>query len=113
MRRPELAGARLVIDGTGLGRPVLDLLRSSGLDPVAVTITGGRNVTGGRRRLGVPKRDLINAVLLSLEAGKLKIAADIKHADHLRAELMECGRRSAPLEMTDTKPAPGSMMISF
>ena len=34
----------LVIDATGVGRPVRDMMRDAGLDPVAVTITGGRDI---------------------------------------------------------------------
>src|SRR5439155_9551667 len=35
----------LVVDQTGVGRPVVDLLIAAGLRPIAVTITGGDTVT--------------------------------------------------------------------
>src|SRR3712207_876281 len=39
---PPLRGhTRLVLDATGVGRPVLDLVRSVGLAPIPVLITGG------------------------------------------------------------------------
>jgi hypothetical protein len=42
-RDPEL-----VVDATGVGRPVVDHLRAAGLQPIAITITGGDLVAPGR-----------------------------------------------------------------
>lgn len=68
MARPELRGrSQLIVDATGVGRPVLDMLRSSELQPVAVTIHGGAKVQGSRRAPRVPKRDLVNCVLVALQ----------------------------------------------
>ena len=63
MATPALRGATLIVDATGVGRPVVDLFRAARLTPVPVTITGGDTVT--RTRDGywhVPKRDLVGAV---------------------------------------------------
>jgi len=88
VRRPPLASAsRLVVDATGVGRPVLDMIRAAGLDPLAVTITAGAKVSGGRRAARVPKRDLVTALLVAFQAGTLKIAASLPHASTLAAEL--------------------------
>lgn len=89
MARPELNGAQLLVDRTGVGRPVYDLLRTGGLNPIGITITGGSRVTGNRRNPRVPKRDLINAVLLALQSETLFIAADLPGADLLRQELAD------------------------
>jgi hypothetical protein len=45
----------LAVDATGVGKPVVDLLRERGLAPMAVTITGGDTVTGDARARRVPK----------------------------------------------------------
>src|SRR5262249_7994748 len=46
LRRPPLAGkSELVIDYTGVGRPVFDLFVGRGITPVGVTITGAHPVT--------------------------------------------------------------------
>ena len=51
MLRPPLCGhddippARLVVDDTGCGRPVSDLLVDAGLDPLRITITAGTEIT--------------------------------------------------------------------
>ncbi|MDP9310889.1 MAG: hypothetical protein M3R24_08350 [Chloroflexota bacterium] len=46
LRSQHLRGvARLVVDATGVGRPVVDLLKKANLYLEAVTITAGDNVT--------------------------------------------------------------------
>lgn len=74
LRQPILHGATLVVDQTGVGRPVVDILRSEGLRPVAVTITGGLNVARGEDGWHVPKRDLVASVVAALHSGRLKFA---------------------------------------
>src|SRR5262249_50891034 len=67
----------LVVDRTGVGRAVGDLLTETGTGcPVTlVTITGAdavaRDADGGWR---VPKRDLAGVVQVLLQAGRLRIA---------------------------------------
>lgn len=87
MFRPEFDGARLVVDATGVGRPIVDLLRSSGLAPLAVTFSGGNKARVGKYRATVPKRDLVNAVLLALQTGSLRISSDAEHTNDLKREL--------------------------
>ena len=43
----RLPGAELVIDLTGVGRPVFDMFRFSGITPTGVLITSGAAETGG------------------------------------------------------------------
>lgn len=94
METPELAGkTQLVVDATGVGRPVMDMLRGAGLQPVALTIHGGAKVTSGRRSPRVPKRDLINGLLLTLQAGALRISDQLPHAETLTRELTEMRRK--------------------
>ncbi len=87
----ELAGrCTVVMDATGLGGPVLDLLRAAGLgcEIVPVTITGGdREIySGGMWR--VPKRDLINRLQLLFERKELQIASRLREAETLARELL-------------------------
>lgn len=91
---PPLAGAgALVIDATGVGRPVLDMFHAAGLDPIALTITGGSKSSGHRRRPRVPKVELISGLLLAFQAGGLRIAASLPHASTLTRELAEMRRK--------------------
>jgi hypothetical protein len=82
----------VVVDGTGVGAPVVDMLRAAGLkcEITAVTITGGDRETGrGSLNVGVPKRDLISGLQLALEKGELRIARRMKEVGSLVRELME------------------------
>jgi hypothetical protein len=90
----------LVVDATGVGRPVMDMLWRElikGLEgttitvtPCTVTITGGNSVTrnpdlGGHN---VPKRDLISAALVLMQNGRLKIAEGLSLKETLVKELL-------------------------
>lgn len=78
----------LVVDQTGVGRPVTDMLRGTGLHPVPVTITGGDAVHTTADGLRVPKRDLVAAVQVLLQGERLKIAKALPEASTLTAELL-------------------------
>jgi hypothetical protein len=89
---PELAhSVRVAVDATGVGRPVVDMLRDE-LRPsrtplVAITITGGTAATHIGSRWSVPKRDLIGAAQVALQTRELKIAAALPEAQTLADEL--------------------------
>lgn len=73
---PQLVGkCRLVVDATGVGRPVVDLLRKARLRPIPVVITSGDRVTVEGGFLRVPKRDLAGSLQVLLQTQRLKIAA--------------------------------------
>lgn len=82
-----IPGSRVVLDSTGVGRPVLDSLRATGLEPIAVTITGGRNTRQENGIHYVPKRDLVLALITALENGRLRIARNLPLVPALLAEL--------------------------
>lgn len=87
---PKLRGrTSLVVDNTGVGRPVVDMLRASQLVPIAVTITGGDTVTFDGGGLRVPKRDLVGAVQILLQTERLKFAQDMPLVPVLVRELMD------------------------
>ncbi len=88
----KLAGqCALAVDGTGVGAPVVDLLRDArlGCELAPVTISGGEreSLVGGM--FSVPKRDLIAGVQVLLEQGEMKIARDLREAGALTRELMD------------------------
>lgn len=78
-RRPELGvGWRLVVDATGVGRAVVDLLRE-GLGAarehmVAVTITGAGTAMWNRKGISCPKGELVHTLLVLLEGHRLVLA---------------------------------------
>jgi hypothetical protein len=85
-----LAGrCRVVADATGVGRPVMDLLRRADLGcvlmPVVVTSGDMETQDGGYYR--VPKRDLIVGLQVLLQQEKLKIAAGLRYSEALAEEM--------------------------
>lgn len=89
---PSLSGnVTLVVDQTGVGRPLVEMLmREPGIPSlVPVTITGGHAVTiaaDGSRH--VPKKELVTCLQLLLQGRRLKIARGLPDAEVLTQELM-------------------------
>ena len=53
-----------VVDSTGLGRGCVDQVRKAGVPAIAVTLTSGSKITGGRWEINVYPRDTDRQVLL-------------------------------------------------
>jgi hypothetical protein len=84
----KLPDSVLTVDHTGVGRPVVDLFRASGLNPIAVTITGGDTVNHEAGLWRVPKRDLVGVLTVAFQNGTLKIAEALPDAKTLIDELL-------------------------
>ena len=78
----------LVVDASGVGAAVIDVLADAGLSPVPIIITGGFTVhprdEGGYT---VPKANLVAVVEVMLQGRRLQIADDLPHAHTLVSEL--------------------------
>jgi hypothetical protein len=94
----ELRGeCALAVDATGVGTPVVDMLRGAqtGCPITEVTITSGEKETQragsgyGQQAWSVPKRDLMAALQVALERGELKIAKALREAGVLVEELVD------------------------
>jgi hypothetical protein len=88
---PIIAGMdkAVVIDLTGLGRPVYDMMRQYGFEYSlnAIAITGGIEPTKKQGGIyHVPKRDLVSALGVALQNKQLRIAKGINESDNLRIE---------------------------
>ncbi len=98
LSRLPLAGkCELVIDFTGVGRPVFDMFVGYGVSPIGVTITGGDAVTSDGPVWRVAKLVLISRVQALLHNGQLKIHKALPDAPALVAELQDFRA-----EVTDT-----------
>jgi hypothetical protein len=84
---PKLIRPGLCVDQTGVGRPIVDLLRDMKLSPVAVTITGGDNISREGSDWRIPKRNLISQLQLAFQNRALKIAPSLPLAATLANEL--------------------------
>ena len=83
VRQPELARqSRLVVDATGVGAPVVEVLRAARppYGVTAVTITAGEHAHGHGEEWHVPKKDLMAGLQVLLEAGQLKIHRRLREA---------------------------------
>jgi hypothetical protein len=69
--RPDMA-----VDATGVGRPVIDMIKDANLDASVypITLTGGDAVSTGGMERHVPKRDVASTIAVLLQTGRLRIA---------------------------------------
>lgn len=75
---PRLRGCTLVADATGVGAPVVELIRSRKLPCrlIAAQITGGAEESSDGRYHRVPKRDLIVGLQVLVDQWNLKLPSD-------------------------------------
>jgi hypothetical protein len=85
----------LLVDKTGVGVAVTDLLKERHLNYIAVTITGmGQKVNRtGTREYSVPKQDLVSALEVPFHKGTLKVAKGLEGWPKLREELLNFRRK--------------------
>jgi len=105
LEAPELAGARLVLDRTGVGRPVFDLFQAAGFKPVGVTLHGGDTVAHDGNQWSVPKRDVVFAAVAVLQQRRLDIARALPEAATLVRELETFRMRVDPVTAHDSYAA--------
>ncbi len=89
-RSVPLGGSPLVVDQTGVGRALVDMLRRAGGAGriIPVTITGGQTIS--RTEDGsyhVPKKELVTCLQLLLQERRLKMPRDLPHVQTLVQEL--------------------------
>jgi hypothetical protein len=78
----------LIVDGTGVGVPVIEMFREAGLSPLPIWITGGDAVSRKGRILRVPKRDLVSVLQVLFQSRRLKVSRAIDLGSVLVEELM-------------------------
>src|SRR5215212_8047688 len=83
----------LVVDNTGVGVAVTDLLKGKGLRFTPVTITGGDTAHKTGRTWRVPKRDIVAALEVPCHTGELKVAEGLTLWPVLKEELLNFRRK--------------------
>lgn len=87
---PALSGGScLVVDATGVGKAVVDLLKQEGIPLKQVTITGGEKVSRDGGAFTVPKRDLVAMLQVLLQNKRLQIASNLPLSQVLVKELLD------------------------
>jgi hypothetical protein len=86
---PRLAGCTLVADATGVGAPVVELLRAAKLPCrlIPAQITGGLDESSDGVYYRVPKRDLVTGLQVLLDRWPFEIQANTPGVDALVREL--------------------------
>jgi hypothetical protein len=96
-RVPHLIKPALLVDATGIGRPVVDEFKKAGLSPIGVSIHGGEKVSRDYERgvcfWNVPKRDLVGQLQVAFQNRTLKIAHSLPLAGVLAEELRTFTRK--------------------
>ncbi len=88
VRLPAHERLKILVDRTGCGRPVVDLMRKEKLQVVPITITAGGSVTGSAYGgYNVPKRELVSNLAIQFQADRLKISRALPEAAQLIEEL--------------------------
>jgi hypothetical protein len=90
-RDPKVRGnCQLVVDATGVGMPVVDMLREArpGCGIAAVWITGGQGERFDGQVWRVPKLELLARLQTLLETKQLRIARRMREAGTLARELV-------------------------
>ena len=91
--------SELVIDFTGVGRPIFDMFVYSGIYPIGVVITAGNAETRDGMVCSVPKLTLVSRLQALLHQGRLKIHRELDEAETLARELKDF-RLSIPPPVT-------------
>ncbi|MGH9584643.1 MAG: hypothetical protein ACRD4O_17110, partial [Bryobacteraceae bacterium] len=88
----EASGCALadtIVDITGVGRPIFDLLLGSVASVIGVNFTAGKKPSTADGRIwNVPKRDLVAGLVLLFQSRELRIAEKLPDAQTLVQELV-------------------------
>jgi len=86
----------LLVDKTGVGRGVTDILKEQGLRFSGIAIHGGESSHHSDGAYHVPKKDLVAALEVPFDTGRLKIAEGLKLWPTLKEELQNFRRKQNP-----------------
>jgi hypothetical protein len=88
MNTRPLKDAELVIDDSGVGRPIGDMLEAqTSLRPVRVTTTAGEQaIKVSQRRWHVPKAELVSTLSGLFSTNRIRVAHDLPNLEVLRRE---------------------------
>jgi len=99
-KRPPLRYAEpspdLIVDATGVGLPLVQILEEKGLTPIKVSITAGaEQKSAGNRHWHVAKMILISYLDAALHTGELHFAPELLEAGAMAQELADFNRHTS------------------
>ena len=81
-------GTYLVVDFTGVGRGIFDMLVDRGLNPVGVTMTGGFEMHRSDNIVSIPKSTLVSKLVAKVHAGELTVHRGLSDWPALKRQLL-------------------------
>jgi hypothetical protein len=81
-------GTDLIVDFTGVGRGIFDMLVDRGLNPIGVTLTGGSEVHRNGTIVSIPKSTLVSKLVARVHAGELTVHKGLSEWPALKRELL-------------------------
>jgi hypothetical protein len=96
MDKQAYLDAALVVDATGVGRPVVERMEDIGLNPIPVVITGGVNEIHepGDWSWRVPRKTLLTIVQILFMRGQIKLPSASPLTAELEHEIRNVKRRA-------------------
>lgn len=104
MAAPGMEDVDLVVDATGLGRPVVEAMEEAGLSPIPVVITGGVNEihAPGEWSWRLPKKNLVTTLQILLSRKILHLPPNHALAAAMQNEMRTFKRKQNPNTMHDS-----------
>lgn len=90
---PLAGNSQLVVDFTGVGRPVFDMMTKAKLRPVGISITAGDGWSRDGAIYRVSKRILISTLDAKMHDEKIFVAPLLTNGEILRSELADLRRK--------------------
>jgi hypothetical protein len=78
----------IVVDATGVGRAMVDLLEALHLTPIAATLTGSRRLRVRGREMSLPRHGFFRPLVAAVEVGRLRVAEGCPYRAELAQELL-------------------------
>ena len=84
----QYRNATLLIDRTGVGLPICDMIVAAGLQPIQVSLTSGDMMSiPVPYKVNLPKRDMVAAITKVIQERRLKVVVACENAALFKTEL--------------------------
>ncbi len=90
------------VDATGVGKPVVDLIRDKGVSCTAVLLTGGTQVTSEWQRLSLPKGEMVSHLQVLMQSHRVHMDTNDPEAMAAVDELMNYEIRVTEMKHVQT-----------
>lgn len=97
----------ILIDATGIGDAVIEMAAEMHLDVTPIVVTGGDTAREGDRGLYVPRKELIDALVVAYQSRRLRVSPDLdpRISEQLDTEMNNLQIRRNPTTAKETYEA--------